>query len=157
MGWAPLYQHNQSVLPAITVSLKLYLSLAFGKSFSFLLLNFSSPLWLASSKIRSNDLVKGFWNCPFMPGTITAMVHFKRSYFIKYIDGSKFFHLKQFSETYSVFMVYLTRHEAYTIHNLTLTGWIMEFKKKAKTKCQDWQENWQISTTDWHWRDVLIR
>lgn len=53
-------------LPAITVSLRSYFPPVFGKSFSFLPLNFNSPLKWASSKIRSKDFVSWFCRCPFI-------------------------------------------------------------------------------------------
>lgn len=62
-------------LPAMTVSLRLYFELAFGKSFSFLLLSFNSPLWFASSSIFSSDLVNWFCMCPFIFEANTAMTH----------------------------------------------------------------------------------
>lgn len=62
-------------VPAMTVSLRLYLEHAFGKSFSFRLLNLNSPLWFASSNILSNDLVNWFCKCPPAFVTNTAMLH----------------------------------------------------------------------------------
>lgn len=45
----------------MTVSLRLYLDMIFGKSFSFLQLSFNSPLSAASSKIRSSDRDRFWW------------------------------------------------------------------------------------------------
>lgn len=94
----------------MTVSLKLYLELAFGNSFNFLPLNFNSPLKWASSSILSKDLVNWLCICPLIFVANTAMSH------------CEWQHTHWFS-FYSIVYTLRIRHTTYAIrHTLWLTN-----------------------------------